>query len=56
MVGNLTDGLREKVLAQHGILSSPVLDNRTREYVGFVDVTDILRGLIQGAIKLLNPP
>eukprot|EP00884_Botryococcus_braunii_P000297 jgi/Botrbrau1/10268/Bobra.0140s0021.1 len=44
---NATLGDAMKVLAQHGVLSAPVLENRTREYIGFVDVRDILRGIIQ---------
>lgn len=36
------------MLAQNEVLSAPVLDSRTREYVGFVDVKDILRGIMLG--------
>jgi len=35
-----------KILAENDILSAPVFDPETKEYIGFVDVMDILRAII----------
>lgn len=41
-----------QALAAYGILSAPVSDAISGEYVGMLDVADIVRGVVQGALKL----
>ena len=40
---------RAQALAAYGILSAPVSDAVSGEYVGMLDVADIVRGVVQGA-------